>query len=167
MKAFAAAALVLTTLALGGCGSVMEGNAKGDGTGVSSPSFAQFTDVPVPAGARMDVNQTLLLGNGESWIGRLVFSSWSSHTSMYDFYKSEMPGFGWTEITSVRASISVQTWQRDSRICTIQIDDELIGSGVILTMAPSGTGGASGGGSYAPPAPAAASRPSVSSQPLR
>lgn len=154
-----AAGLVLT-----GCSSnPLSPNAKSDGT-ASSPSFSQFTDLPVPAKASMDVDHSLLLGNGESWTGRLVYTSWTSHTGLYDFYKSEMPGFGWQEITSVRASISVQTWIRDSRVCTIQIRDTTLGAEVIVTMAPSGsggaTGGAGGGGAYSP-APASAPQPVV------
>lgn len=142
MRLNAAVLTLAAGLVLAGCStSPLSPNAKSDGT-VSSPSFSQFTDLPVPAKATMDVDQTLLLGNGESWTGRLVYTSWTNASGLYDFYKSEMPGFGWQEITSVRASISVQTWIRDSRVCTIQIRDSTLGTEVIVTMAPAGPGGA-------------------------
>ena len=115
--------------------------------------------------------RTLLLGNGETWTGRLVFTSWTaSQSSLYDLFRAEMPGYGWQEVTSVRASISVQTWQREKRICTVQIRDSTVGSEVILTMAPignNGAGAASPAGSAYPPAPAAAPAPVVTKSNLR
>ena len=91
----------------------------------------------------MDMERSLLLGTGDLWTGRLVFSSNNGHGRVFDFYKAEMPGFGWQEITSVRASISIQTWKRGARVATIQIRDSLISTEVILTMAPmEGTGAA-------------------------
>jgi len=171
MRLNAAVLTLAAGLILAGCTtSPLSPNAKSDGS-ASNPSFSQFSDLPVPAKATMDVDKSLLLGNGESWTGRLVYSSWTSHTGLYDFYKSEMPGFGWQEITSVRASISVQTWVRDSRVCTIQIRDTTFGAEVIVTMAPAGAGGATmggggGSGSYSP-SPAAAPAPVVTKSNLR
>ncbi|HVI52977.1 MAG TPA: hypothetical protein VM661_17340 [Candidatus Sulfotelmatobacter sp.] len=142
MRLNAAVLTLAAGLILAGCTtSPLSPNAKSDGT-ASSPSFSQFSDLPVPAKATMNVDQSLLLGNGESWTGRLVYSSWTNASGLYDFYKGEMPGFGWQEITSIRASISVQTWIRDTRVCTIQIKDSTFGSDVIVTMAPAGPGGA-------------------------
>lgn len=165
-KAFAILTTFAASLAMAGCSSSpLSANAKSDGS-ASGPSFSQFTDLPVPSKASMDVDKSLLLGNGESWTGRLVYSSWTSHTDLYDFYKAQMPGFGWQEITSVRASISVQTWIRDSRVCTIQIRDTTLGSEVIVTMSPGGAGGAVAPGGYSP-SPASAPAPAVTKSNLR
>lgn len=152
-KAFAVTLTLAVNLAACSSGT-MNSNTSGDGSS-SAPSFSQFSDLPVPARASMNVSETLLLGNGENWTGRLVYTTWKDQTTIYDFYKAQMPGFGWQEITSVRASISVQTWSRDTRVCTIQIKDTLLGSEVIATMAPAGSGGAMA------PAPAAAPQPVV------
>ncbi len=114
----------------------------------------------------MDVDQSLLLGHGESWVGRLVYTTGGSTGAVYDLYKSDMPGFGWQEITSVRASISVQTWQRADRVATVQIRDTTFGVETIVTVAPAVGAGTGGGAAYAPPTPPAAPQPSVSRQPL-
>jgi hypothetical protein len=163
IRAVAAILTLAAGLGLSACStSPMSANSGGDGT-PSAASFSQFSDLPVPDKATMEVDQTLLLGNGENWTGRLVFSSWTGHTAIYDFYRAQMPGFGWQEITSVRASISVQTWIRDTRVATIQIRDATLGTEVIITMAPAGPGGATtapSGGAYSP-APAAAPQPVV------
>lgn len=169
MKAGAVSIGLLVLLALAACSnnSLAPSSARSDGS-PAAPSFSQFSDIPIPTKANMDVDQSLLLGHGESWVGRLVYTTGGGTGAIYDLYKADMPGFGWQEITSVRASISVQTWQRADRIATVQIRDSMFGTETIVTVAPA-IGAGTGGGGYAsaPPAPASAPQPSVTRQPLR
>jgi hypothetical protein len=167
MKACVVSLGLVVLIGLSACSSspLSPSSARSDGS-QAAPAFSQFSDIPIPAKASMDVDQSLLLGHGEGWVGRLVYTTWSSPGAIYDLYKSDMPGFGWQEITSVRASISVQTWQRADRIATVQIRDTTFGAETIVTVAPAGNGGA--GSAYAPPpAAAAAPQPGVTRQPLR
>lgn len=129
--------LVLALVAVTGCVHTesMDRNAE-DANGLS-PSFAQFNDIPIPEKATMDLKQTLLLGGSSAWIGRLVFSTPYSLNSMFDFYMSEMPKFGWKEITVVRSKISVMSFTNKSRIATIQLEQDLVnGSIVSFTVSP-------------------------------
>lgn len=103
------------------------------------PSFAQFQDIPIPGGAKMNMDRTLVLGAQEAWIGRLVIDSQVTQANMFDFFKQRTGEFGWREITSVRSATSVLTYQRDQRIMTIQIQTRpLLGTQVDITMSPSG-----------------------------
>ncbi len=103
------------------------------------PSFAQFQDIPIPGGAKMNMDRTLVLGAHEAWIGRLVIDSSVSQAQMFDFFKQRTGEFGWREITSVRSATSVLTYSRDQRIMTIQIlTRPLLGTQVDITMSPSG-----------------------------
>ncbi len=129
--------LVLALIAVTGCvhSESMDRSAE-DANGLS-PSFAQFNDIPIPEKATMDLKQTLLLGGSSAWIGRLVFSTPYSLNSMFDFYMSEMPKFGWKEVTVVRSKISVMTFTNKSRIATIQLEQDLVnGSIVSFTVSP-------------------------------
>lgn len=151
MKPFLAVVGFAVAVSLGACTtSPLPPSARPAGSSGEQPSFSQFSDVPIPAKATMDVDHSLLLGNGENWVGRLVYSTGGSTSGIYDLYKSDMPGFGWQEITSVRAAISIQTWQRGDRVATIQIRDTTFGCEVILTVAPTMGGAGGGGPSYAP-----------------
>jgi hypothetical protein len=122
-------------------------------------SFARFNDIPVPAGAAMDLERSLVLGERESWIGRIVMSVELSPDRSYDFFLNEMPRFDWSPITSVRAATSVMTYSRGERVATIQIQARAIGGAQIsVTVSPRGKpspspmtgGGASGGVTTAP-----------------
>lgn len=162
---------LLASLAPAACSHSMVPSSTSDAGTAPAPSFNQFTDIPVPDGARMDSDRTLLLGNGDNWVGRLVFSvRWQDAPEMFDFYKAEMPSYKWQEVSSVRAAISVMTYQRGDRIATIQIEETTLGVEVILTMGPvngSAGGGSTGLSTSPPPAAAPAPAPSVTTEPLK
>ena len=106
---------------------------------IASPSFAQFSDVPVPAGATMDLERSLVLGERDAWIGRLAMTVSANASRTYDFYFAEMPRFGWTPITTVRAGTSVLTYSRSGRVATIQISSRTLGGADIsMIVSPKG-----------------------------
>lgn len=134
----AAALLVL----LAGCGATapLTASSRPDKSGVpSQPAFAQFSDIPVPAGAVMDLEHSLVLGEADTWIGRLVMTISEPASRMYDFYFREMPRFNWSPVTSVRAETSVLTYTKGERVATIQIRNRTIGgANVSMTISPRG-----------------------------
>lgn len=148
-------------VALGSCGTSLSPNQQ-SGVLSGEPSSTQFKDIPIPASTSLNKDRSLITGAQESWIGRLVFTSFDSTTEMFDFYKNNAPGFGWEEITSVRSKVSVLTYSRGERVMTIQIADRwLWGSEVELTVSPRGTSssGLGGGGGSLPPVGRAPSIP--------
>jgi hypothetical protein len=147
--------LAALSLAVGlaSCGTSLSPNQR-DGALPGEPSFTQFRDIPIPSSTSLNKDRSLITGAQDSWIGRLVFTSFDNTTEMFDFYKNNAPGFGWEEITSVRSKISVLTYARGDRVMTVQIADRWFwGSEVELTVSPRGTpgGGMNGGGGGLPP----------------
>ena len=109
--------------------------------------FAQFPDIAVPSGAKMDVERSLILGARDAWIGRLSMNVSSSSSDSYDFFLREMPKFGWQAFTSVRSEVSVLTYSRRGRVATIQIRPKTLGgSAVDITVSPRGRPPASSAG---------------------
>ena len=101
------------------------------------PSFARFTDLPMPSNAELDLERSLVFGGEESWTGRLVLNTNSSPSDMYDFYLTEMPNFGWSKITVVRSKTNVMVFDRESRVATITIlEGRLRGTVIDVTVAP-------------------------------
>ena len=147
LSAFAVGA-ALALLALTACGSTtpIAASSRVDLLG-GEPSFAQFTDIPVPAGATMDLERSLVLGDRESWIGRIVLSVSDNAGRVYDFYFDEMPKFEWSPVTMVRAGTSVLTYTRGERVATIQIAPRTIGGAIVsVTVSPRGRLSPPGGG---------------------
>ena len=111
------------------------------GKAARSEPFAQFKDIPIPGGAKMDMERTIILGSQEAWTGRVYLQVEISANKLFEFYKLEMPGFGWRQVTSVRSNISVLTYELGKRVATIQILTKKIqGAVVIVTMSPKGGG---------------------------
>jgi len=117
------------------------GTAQANGKAVSpQKAFNRFPDIPVPSGANMDVERTIVFGSGESWFGQIGLTTGHGPNSMFDFYKQELSGFGWQEITSVRAPVSVLTYERQSRVLSIQVEKGTLGgTKVTLTVSPRGS----------------------------
>ena len=130
-----------------------------EGPALDKAQAQQFTESPIPAGARMDLERTLILGPRETWIGRLVFTSGAGPNDLFDFYNRELPRFGWSGITAVRAGTSVLSFSRGERIATVQISRTTLGgSEVLVTISPRGGMDNSSGG-FAPPSNAPVNRP--------
>lgn len=132
--------VVLAALGTGACDKtarLLESTSSPDAGTTSEPNFSQFSDIPIPAGADMDLERSLVLGEQDSWIGRLVLAVGTNPGKTFDFYFGEMPRFGWFPITTVRAETSVLTYARADRIATIQVQGRtLTGSTVSMTISP-------------------------------
>ena len=126
---------------LGGCGSGMGVKPmsmnKGEASKPGQASFSQFQDIPIPIGAEMDLDRTVILGARESWIGRLTLETNHNSVKLFNFFKKSTPEFGWQEITSIRSATSVLTYSQTTRVLTIQIIAKTLqGSEVVMTVSP-------------------------------
>ena len=119
--------------------TVTSGKSQGEPGAPIQASFTRFPDLPMPVSADLQMDQTLIFGTNDTWIGRLVIHSSHSANDMFDFYKREMTGFDWREITSVRSKTSVMTYVRGQRVATIQIEGRTLrGAAVTITVSPRG-----------------------------
>lgn len=109
--------------------------------GAIPPAFAHFPDVPFPADAIVDLDETKALGSGENWIGSLVYTTPYNPSSVFDFYVSEMPKLNWIEVATVRAKISHMTYIRNNRALQILIEmDSGDSARVTITAIPNTNG---------------------------
>lgn len=109
----------------------------------AAAGFTQIPDLPIPPGATMNIERTFIVGSAESWYGQTMIDAPGSGNIIFDFYKQELPGYGWQELSSVRAQTSVLTYTRDSRVLAIQLTEQQLGStDVMITVSP--RGGSSG-----------------------
>lgn len=105
----------------------------------TSATATVFPDIPIPVGAKMVVDKTLVVGT-EPWFGQLALNAKQPAPQVFDFFRGRLPEYGWQEITSVRAPVSVLTYDRDDRILQMQIrGSTLSGSEVTITVSPRGT----------------------------
>ena len=142
IRRWASAGAILALVAAGGCQSRTALDANGEPATAGAEGergFSQFPDIPIPSGATMDLDRSLVLGARDAWIGRLAMHVGGAPGALYDFYSREMARFGWREITSVRSETSVLTYARGERVATVQIRSQALrGVQVDVTVSPRG-----------------------------
>lgn len=100
-------------------------------------TFTQFDDIPIPANADINLQESLILGTEGGWIGRLSIDVGYEMSDMYGFYTEEMPKFSWEQLTTVRSKISTMTYRRGNRVSTITLVPTLTGgTSIDFTVAP-------------------------------
>lgn len=171
---------IAAALLLAGCGTSTSLPPTQAGDPQQQADFALLTDIPIPSGATMDNDRSLILGDKDRWTGRVVMKLWKSAPEATAFYQQQMPAFGWEPIMAATSGISVMSYVRADRAATVQIESATMwGSTVRVTVGPRANaapttgygGGAPGGygaGSYGGGAPASpAPSGQVRQQPLR
>ena len=124
-----AAWLILGALIFAGCAqtapvsptspSAVAGQVGTKGSGQSSKTIpTNFADLPIPQGAKLNVDKTLVVGT-QTWYGQLLLETSQSADTMYDFYSRELANFGWRRIAAVRAPTSILTYDRENRVLAI------------------------------------------------
>jgi hypothetical protein len=144
------ALLVLAVILVGGCEQTAgiaptSAPLMGD-AGNALPSLPQFNDVFVPAGAKLYVERTIVLGENP-WYGQLALGTSGEAHALFEQYRRDMTGLGWQEVTSIRAQVSTLTFLREDRVATVQIQAlRLHGSDITITVSPRGKSGEAMGG---------------------
>jgi predicted small secreted protein len=134
--------MLATALALAGCNSM---NLSGSGSTTADNKTQggappQISGVALPEGYSLDADRTIILGEGDRWIGRLSYSINSSADAMFDFVRGEMANHGWREVAVVRAETSQLTFISGDgdRVASILITRKtLYGSKIDMTVSPS------------------------------
>ena len=131
--------LVIATLAcllLGGCAS------GGSTESLDNIQQQLLGDMPLPQGSKISNEQSLILGGGPQWTGRIVIVSPQGPTDTFTFFRDQFPRAGWTGISSIKAKTSILVFAKGDRTVTVEINEagtfQSGGSIVALTAAPKG-----------------------------
>lgn len=130
---------VLLALALAACANMPMGAGR-TSSSVDMSGADLLGQTQLPPGARILHEQSLVIGTGENWVGRVVMDSARDTTSAYSYFLENYPSQGWTLLSAIRAKSSVLVFNKGERNVTIEIQEgnPLAGGSamVILTLAP-------------------------------
>lgn len=120
----------------------------GSATTVSNPAprvVKRFSGIPMPPNNALDLDRTVVVGGENEWVGRVFFTTPMTVDEVVDFYRREMPRYGWAELAATRSTTSVLAYQADARVATVQVTGEGLPSGsrVEFWMNPRPAGGGS------------------------
>ena len=120
LKTFSAA-LALSIL-LGACAS--SGDAPtGTPSEVQEIQSQLLGDMPLPAASKMMGSDSLIIGRGDNWVGRVVLSGVQTPTDIYAFFQAEYPRAGWTTVSAVKSKTSILVFTKGDRTATIELSE--------------------------------------------
>jgi hypothetical protein len=131
-------ALLCSTSLLMACGSVDIRPVGKDGAAPPEPSATQLAgDMPIPAGASVRPQETLVMGTGNRWMGRISLSVPGDSQVVYAFFRDGLPSAGWVLTSSSYSKLSFLTFSKVERVATIQIQSSSFGGNeVTITVTP-------------------------------
>jgi len=106
-----------------------------------TPSEVQETqtqllgDTPLPAASKIVGSDSLIIGRGDNWVGRVVLSGVQSPTDIYAFFQSEYPRAGWTTVSAVKSKTSILVFTKGDRTSTVEVSEgPLTGPKTLITI---------------------------------
>jgi hypothetical protein len=130
-KYVAAAALVAF---LGACASSSD-SPTGTSNEVQETQTQLLGDMPLPVASKIIGADSLIIGRGDNWVGRVVLSGVQSPTDIYAFFQSEYPRAGWTTISAVKSKTSILVFTKGDRTSTVELNEgPLTGPKTLITI---------------------------------
>ena len=130
--------LLCTAFVLLACSSVDIRPTSKDSSAAPEPSAAQLAgDMPIPMGATIRPQETLVMGSGNRWMGRLSLSVPGESQAIYTYYRDGLPSVGWVLTSSSYSKLSFLTFSKAERVATVQIQAASFGGNqVTITVTP-------------------------------
>jgi hypothetical protein len=101
----------------------------------SELNLAEFEDIPIPLNSKLDKEKSIIISKNRGWLGRLTFDTSEKQISVFDFFRNELPKFGWKKLSEVSSDTSLLNYQNQNRLASIQISDNTFyGSNVSITV---------------------------------
>jgi hypothetical protein len=133
--------LVVGLLGLAGCAANAPLTST-EGDNIQEAQNKLLGDMPLPNGARIINENSLILGGGDGWAGRVAIASAQGSTETFTFFRDQFPKSGWVLVSSTKTKNSILVFIKKDRTATIEIEEvSLMGSkaNVMLTVAPRST----------------------------
>lgn len=130
----------LLAVSLVGCATSSHAPSVGVGAdGKAQTPLQLLGPLPLPPGSVVRAEQSLIIGAGDNWVGRVVLDVGPDLDAAYRFFLETYPAQGWAVVSSVRGKNSFMVMTRQERTATFEMmDGGLISGNVVsMTMAPS------------------------------
>jgi hypothetical protein len=139
MNKILTSSIIAISLGLTACATTTATNA--DGETVQDIQAKLLGEMPLPGGARINNENSLILGSGDGWAGRVSITSAQNANETFTFFRDQFQATGWTLVSSTKSKSSILVFIKKDRTATIEIDGGSFAgnANVMLTVAPRST----------------------------
>ena len=121
---------------LGACAAGV--STLGNDSPATEASVKQLSgDVPLPPGAALKPQETLVMSSANTWLGRISLTVSGEPQAVFTFFKDGMPAAGWALTSSSFSKTSLLTFTKGERVANIQMQGSSFGGNdVLITVSP-------------------------------
>ncbi len=130
--------ITIFLVACAGAGGVITNNTES----ASKLNPAMLADFPLPKDSRVLNDKSLVLGEGEAWVGRLELYSPLSPSDTVAFFVERYPQAGWTLLSSTKSKTSMIVFMNAKKSMTVEIAEGSalsMASKITMTVSPLNT----------------------------
>ena len=101
-------------------------------------TMSRIDDIPFPKKTSLDINNSLILGEGTNWSGQLMLEVPENKIKVFNFYIRNLVDYGWKEQTTIRGEVSVLNYLGpNKRVAIISIAKKGFNSSdVLISVSP-------------------------------
>jgi hypothetical protein len=109
-------------------------------------AFEGGPGTPIPPGSVLKPGQSLILGQGDQWVGRMVLDVGRDADIAYKYFYEVYPTKGWNLITAVRGEVSLLVFSNGERSLSVEVREGHFwgGGSVVITATPTRAPGSAG-----------------------
>jgi hypothetical protein len=94
-------------------------------------------DMPIPQGATVRPQESLVMGSGNRWMGRISLTVPGEPQTVFAYFRDGLPGSGWALTSSSYSKLSLLTFSKGDRVATVQLQVSNFGvNEVTITVTP-------------------------------
>lgn len=103
-------------------------------------TLTRIADMPFVVETKLNIEDSLILGEGKSWSGQLLLSVPAPKAEVFNFYVKNLEEFGWKEQTTIRGETSILNYVgENNRVAIITVNEEMFNkSKVLISVSPYG-----------------------------
>jgi hypothetical protein len=88
----------------------------------------------LPAGTKILFDQSLIIGSGDNWVGRVVLDVGKDSMAAYSFFLDQYPQQGWTLLTAIRGKTSLLVFTKQDRSATVEMNEGSLLNSTMVTL---------------------------------
>ncbi len=127
---------ILIVLALAfvfGCATLKGGPKEGK---TEQPLYADFSDIAIPKGLKLDKKRSLVFESGTHRNGYLLYKGRVEPSSLAEYFKTVLTASGWVLLNNFKYGNYVLNFSKEGRSCIILIEESLLNTKVHLWVGP-------------------------------